>query len=72
MLYSYSNQDTTTVSWETGSNKDRLVSCYMQVVKELVRNSEASRCLTILGCDSNLHHTLWGSTNINKRCEWLF
>lgn len=25
----------------------------------------------IIGCDSNAHHTLWGSTNINSRGECL-
>ena len=25
----------------------------------------------VVGCDSNAHHTLWGSTNINRRCEQL-
>lgn len=81
MLHSYSNQDTTKISWETGSNKYRLVLCNLpyeeeevssQLIKELVRDSEASRCLTILGCDSNAHHTLWGNTDINGTGELLF
>lgn len=51
MLHIYINQDTTTIIWETDSNKYRLVSCYMpyeeeevpsQLIKELLRDSEAS------------------------------
>ncbi|XP_069964560.1 uncharacterized protein [Bactrocera oleae] len=71
----YSSNDTTVVSWETGEKKYRLVSCYMlydevavpsQLFKELVRDTEASKCSITLGCDSNAHHTLFGSTDINE------
>lgn len=55
--HSYSNQDTIAASWETGSSKYRLVSCY--------------RCLTILGYDSN-HTTRYRSTDIKERGELLF
>ena len=81
LLHSYSSNDTTVVSWETSKRKYRLASCYMpydevavpsQLFKELVRDAEASKCSIILGCDSNAHHNLWGSTDINERGELLF
>ena len=43
-----------------------------QMIKELVRDSEASECSIILGCDSIAHHTQRGSNDINKRGELLF
>ncbi len=81
ILHHYSNNDTATVSWETSTCSYRLVSCYMPyeeelvpplMVKEVVRDSEASKCMIILGCDSNAHHTVWGSTDVNDRGECLF
>jgi len=38
---------------------------------ELVQYCKSNRLRLILGCDSNAHHTLWGSSNINPRGEQL-
>ncbi len=81
MLHRYTNQDTTAISWETDTNKYRLVSCYMpyeqvevpsQLIKELVLGCEASKFAIIPGYECNAHHTLWGSTDINERVGLLF
>lgn len=39
---------------------------------ELIRRSVATNIPLIIGCDANAHHTVWGSTNINKRGKSLF
>jgi len=38
----------------------------------LVTGCRANGTHLIVGCDVNLHHTSWGSTNINDRGESLF
>ena len=38
---------------------------------ELVRYCENEDLYLIVGCDSNAHHTAWGSTNCNGRGESL-
>jgi DNA repair photolyase len=40
-------------------------------LEELVRYCEDERIRILLGCDSNAHHTAWGSTNCNGRGEAL-
>ena len=32
----------------------------------------AERTCLIIGCEANLHHNAWGSTNINNRGESMF
>lgn len=38
-----------------------------QLIKKLVQGCEEFKCTLILGYDSNTHHTMWGSTDINER-----
>jgi hypothetical protein len=40
-------------------------------LQELVRYCEHEDLCLIVGCDSNAHHTAWGSTNCNGRGESL-
>jgi hypothetical protein len=40
-------------------------------MEELVRYWENENLRLIVGCDSNEHHTVWGSTNCNGRGESL-
>ena len=40
-------------------------------LKELVRYCENENIQLLVGCDSNAHHTAWGSTNCNGRGEAL-
>jgi hypothetical protein len=40
-------------------------------LEELVRHCEKENLYLIVGCDSNAHHTAWGSTNCNGRGEAL-
>ena len=40
-------------------------------LEELVRYCENENLYLIVGCDSNAHHTAWGSTNCNGRGEAL-
>ncbi|GJQ67895.1 hypothetical protein Trydic_g16655 [Trypoxylus dichotomus] len=40
-------------------------------VKTLMSYSEAHKLQFLLGCDANAHHTIWGSTDTNKRGESL-
>ena len=35
--------------------------------EELVHFCEAENLHLVMGCDSNAHHTVWGSTNCNDR-----
>jgi len=41
-------------------------------LERLVTGCRANGTHLIVGCDANLHHTSWGSTNINNRGESLF
>lgn len=80
LMHHYSNEDVTTISWETGGSSYRLTSFYLayddpvppQLLEKLVSESETSNCRLILGGDANAHHTIWGSSNINVRGELLF
>ena len=40
-------------------------------LEELVRYCENENIQLLVGCDSNAHHTAWGSTNCNSRGEAL-
>jgi len=44
-------------------------------LEKLVRYCENENLCLIVGCDTNAHHTVWGSTNCNGRgeslCEFL-
>jgi len=40
-------------------------------LEELVRYCESENLYLIVGCDSNAHHVVWGSTNCNDRSEAL-
>ncbi|GJQ70299.1 hypothetical protein Trydic_g22737 [Trypoxylus dichotomus] len=40
-------------------------------VKALMSYAEAHKLQFLLGCDPNAHHTIWGSTDTNKRGESL-
>jgi len=40
-------------------------------LEELMRYCENENLYLIVGCDSNAHHTAWGSTNCNGRGEVL-
>jgi hypothetical protein len=40
-------------------------------LKELMRYCEEEHLYLIIGCDSNVHHTVWGSTECNSRGEAL-
>jgi hypothetical protein len=40
-------------------------------IEELVRYCEKENLRLIVGCDSNAHHTAWGSTDCNGRGESL-
>jgi hypothetical protein len=40
-------------------------------LEELVRDCEKEHLYLINGCDSNAHHSAWGSTNCNDRGEAL-
>lgn len=40
-------------------------------VRELVKDCESKNIQLMLGCDSNAHHLVWGSTGTNRRGECL-
>ena len=42
-----------------------------KALQELVRYCENENLYLIVGCDSNAHHSVWGSTNCNRREEAL-
>ena len=41
-------------------------------LEELVRYCKNENLCFIVGCDSNAHHTVWGSSNCNGRGESLY
>lgn len=40
-------------------------------VQKLVAHCQAKGAALLIGCDANAHHTVWGSTGINRRGELL-
>lgn len=42
-----------------------------QSVQDLISYCREAKIELILGCDSNAHHTVWGSTNVNSRGKAL-
>jgi len=64
-----------------GRKSDRLCSAYLpydskdpppsRELEELVQYCENENIQLLVGCDSNAHHTAWGSTNCNGRGEVL-
>jgi len=40
-------------------------------LEELERYSENENLYLVVGCDSNAHHSVWGSTNCNSRGKAL-
>jgi hypothetical protein len=40
-------------------------------LEELVRHCEREKLYLVVGCDFNVHHTAWSSTNCNVRCKAL-
>jgi hypothetical protein len=42
-----------------------------RALRSLVLHCENNAIPLVVGCDSNAHHTLWGSTNVNERGELL-
>lgn len=81
LMPNFSDQDITTVKWERrGGAPLMLSSVYMAHdapipsadVQNIVESARTERVNLILGCDANAHHTLWGSTDINERGEYLF
>jgi hypothetical protein len=64
--------------------KRRLVICYAYLpydpeepppskeLEDLVGYCETEALYLVVGCDSNAHHSVWGSTNCNRRGEaWM-
>ena len=43
-----------------------------QAVRELINFCNQQGIPYLMGCDSNTHHSAWGSSNINRRGEALF
>ena len=41
------------------------------MTRDIVQHNAEEKREIILGTDANAHHSLWGSTDINSRCESL-
>jgi hypothetical protein len=41
-------------------------------IKQLIAYCKQKGLGFLIGCDANAHHTVWGSSNINRRGEYLF
>lgn len=46
-------------------------SALTEIMTDLVRHAEVNRMPIIRGCASNLHHTVWDSSNVNLRGDLL-
>jgi ubiquinone biosynthesis protein COQ9 len=42
-----------------------------QEVRDLIKYCNTNRLQFLVGCDANADHTVWGSTDTNKRSEYL-
>jgi hypothetical protein len=83
LLSNFCRRDLVAVLTEWKQGKVVYASVYMpyeevcppQGVDELVQYCRVKGLPLILGCDSNAHHTMWGSSNINARgstlCEYI-
>jgi hypothetical protein len=83
-LQTYNFRDLTAVKIHTGKGAEKraliVTSAYLpyeerdpvhQKLRDLVDHSCSQNLEIIIGCDTNSHHTVWGSSNINKRGEKL-
>ena len=74
-----SNEDCVAVLTEWKWGKLIFASVYMpqedtpppNIVRKLIRKCETEDIPFLIGTDSNSHHTLWGSSAVNKRGEEL-
>lgn len=83
LLCQFSDEDTTVVRFSRPAalgGELLVASCYMpdkavvpytELLKETVKFSKKKGIPIILGCDSNSHHIVWGSTDINPRGSLL-
>lgn len=82
LMSHYSNEDLTVAALERRGKPTLLLASMYLPYEEVDPPSQAVRTLVevsmlrghdlVIGCDANAHHTLWGSTDINKRGESLF
>ena len=83
-LQTYNFRDLTAVKIHVGKRAEKraliVTSAYLpyeerdpvhQKLRDLIEHSKTQNLELIIGCDANSHHTVWGSSNINKRGEKL-
>lgn len=79
LIPSHSSSDLTATKFEAAGGTSMVIaSCYMphnedappDVVRRLVENFQSENLL--IGCDCNSRHSIWGSSEINTRGEFLF
>ena len=81
-LYNFCSRDLTTIKVRTGGPDANILiaSAYLPyedreppttLVRDLVNHGHRNNLDLLLGCDANAHHTVWGSSDVNKRGEAL-
>ncbi len=78
-LSAFTDADCVAISTKWQGNEVIFASAYMpgdrrapsRAFRSLVMHCENNETPLVVGCDSNAHHTLWGSTNVNERGELL-
>ena len=83
-IHNFCSRDLTTVRVITGGADARktiiLASAYLayedkappaNIIRDLVNHGTRHNLDLILGCDANAHHTVWGSSNVNRRGDAL-
>lgn len=79
LMPNLSDGDTTVTKLENGGKSIMLISAYMphgepaptNKIQELLRDRHTTRSETIIACDANARHQLWGNKDTNERGESL-
>lgn len=75
LLNNFSNEDTATVSMESGGKSITLVSAYLahdeEIPSRIIQQIKNSRENIVLACDANARHVAWGNIESNERGECL-
>lgn len=86
LLLQFCTRDLTVIqiSWEANNIKEDVIiaSCYLPIDAEIpppsneleavVEYSRSRKINIIIGCDTNAHHSTWGSADINNRGKCLY
>lgn len=66
MLENFTNENQTAV------NMEKTAPDHAQIIVQIKLYSESKSFNLIIGCDGNVHHHQWGSSDTNDQIKFLF